>query len=190
MYPLYNASERVIGYYDDEEVKIQSPWRWSTLELYTARYTVYTAKRARNGPIQLTRSVPGPVGYTARPYTATLYSIQRIHYTALYADPLRPHTPTLQRTRRRDATARARGRRGAGQPSPSYACSVSAAPTKFARRNGRGATAAIDSNVLRRVDHDLETGREIGLQVQNGARAVLAASWQQWRKGAQDVVRA
>ena len=80
---------RVIGDYDDEEVKIQSPWRWSTLELYTARYTVYTAKRARNGPIQLTRSVPGPVGYTARPYTAALYSIQRIHYTALYADPLK-----------------------------------------------------------------------------------------------------
>ena len=33
----------------------------------------------------------GPVAlysYTARAYTAALYSIQPIHYTALYADPL------------------------------------------------------------------------------------------------------
>ena len=31
--------------------------------------------------------------YTARAYTAALYSIQPIHYTALYADPL-PFTVT------------------------------------------------------------------------------------------------
>ena len=59
-----------------------------TLEFYTGRYTVYTAKTARNGPIQLTRPVPRVCRYTARPYTVALYSIQRIHYTALYTDPL------------------------------------------------------------------------------------------------------
>jgi len=71
----------------------------------------------------------------------------------------RPHTPTLQRPCGRDDTARARDQRGAGQPSSSY------------RRTRRGATAATDTNVLRRFDHDLEAGREIDLQVQNGAQA-------------------
>ena len=42
---------------------------------------------------------------------------------------------------------------------------------QFARRTRRGATAAADTNVLRRFDHDLEAGREIDLQVQNGAQA-------------------
>ena len=61
-----------------------------TLEFYTGRYTVYTAKTARNRPIQHTRSVPRVCRYTARSNTVSLYSIQRIHYTAPYADPLPP----------------------------------------------------------------------------------------------------
>ena len=55
---------------------------------YTACYTGILLYNARNGPIQQTFPVPRACRYTARPYTVALYSIQRIHYTALYTDPL------------------------------------------------------------------------------------------------------
>ena len=94
MHPLYNASERVIEYYDDEEVKIQSPWRWSTLELYTAlqpriqfiqqkeRVTALYSLHA------LSQGLPAIQHDRIQPrYTAYSVYCIGIHYTALYADP-------------------------------------------------------------------------------------------------------
>ena len=73
-------------------MKIHGVGDGCTVELYTASYTGKLLYNSRNGPIQRTRLYHGPVAlysYTARAYTAALYRIQPIHYTALYADPLR-----------------------------------------------------------------------------------------------------
>ena len=48
---------------------------------------------ASNGAIQRTLPVPRVCGAIQLRYTAALYSIQPIHYTALYADPLEEGAP-------------------------------------------------------------------------------------------------
>ena len=63
-------------------LNIRSSHRSSHRVLLKSRVT------ASNGAIQRTRPVPRACSAIQLRYTATLYSIQPIHYTALYADPL------------------------------------------------------------------------------------------------------
>ena len=52
--------------------------------------TLYSGRAWSHGPVVL-------YSYTARAYTAALYTIQPIHYTALYAPPLLVRARSMDR---------------------------------------------------------------------------------------------